>query len=263
MYSSQSLCFNCPLKPIVNIWIVSLVLASPMVIFPALVPIEPRGVFIFYTCAENPRLYYKRVALAYSLASTVFQYLLPISIVLFAYASICNQLRNRFLSCGWSSGSHHCGDVTGVGLIDVTAGIPGGNSSMNTIDPSTSTRRRMQRQRRSRVQRTYALLVAVTVTFILSWLPLNIVNIVADVDHALLSPSITGHALLLPFCHLMILLSAVVNPLLYGWLNDNFRREFVDLCRQTICGLRKQQQSRDDVHHDTPPQPERALISLQ
>ena len=30
-----------------------------------------------------------------------------------------------------------------------------------------------------------------------------------------------------PICHLLVLGSACCNPLLYGWLNDNFRREFV------------------------------------
>lgn len=30
-----------------------------------------------------------------------------------------------------------------------------------------------------------------------------------------------------PICHLFVLGSACFNPLLYGWLNDNFRREFV------------------------------------
>ena len=30
-----------------------------------------------------------------------------------------------------------------------------------------------------------------------------------------------------PICHLFVLGSACFNPLLYGWLNDNFRREFI------------------------------------
>jgi len=30
-----------------------------------------------------------------------------------------------------------------------------------------------------------------------------------------------------PICHLLTLSSACCNPLLYGWLNDNFRREFI------------------------------------
>lgn len=33
-------------------------------------------------------------------------------------------------------------------------------------------------------------------------------------------------------CHMMGMSSACSNPLLYGWLNDNFRKEFNDiLCR--------------------------------
>jgi len=38
--------------------------------------------------------------------------------------------------------------------------------------------------------------------------------------------------LAVPICHLLVLGSACFNPLLYGWLNDNFRREFV----KALCG---------------------------
>lgn len=39
--------------------------------------------------------------------------------------------------------------------------------------------------------------------------------------------------LIFAVCHLVALGSACANPVLYGWLNDNFRREFVAvLCRR-------------------------------
>ena len=42
-----------------------------------------------------------------------------------------------------------------------------------------------------------------------------------------------------PICHLLVLGSACFNPLLYGWLNDNFRREFV----KALCCCSKAQAS--------------------
>ena len=40
----------------------------------------------------------------------------------------------------------------------------------------------------------------------------------------------------IPICHLLVLGSACFNPLLYGWLNDNFRREFIKaLCCCAPC----------------------------
>ena len=40
----------------------------------------------------------------------------------------------------------------------------------------------------------------------------------------------------IPVCHLLVLGSACFNPLLYGWLNDNFRREFIKaLCCACCC----------------------------
>jgi hypothetical protein len=32
-----------------------------------------------------------------------------------------------------------------------------------------------------------------------------------------------------PICHLFVLLSACVNPVLYGWLNTNFRDQFTSM----------------------------------
>ena len=43
--------------------------------------------------------------------------------------------------------------------------------------------------------------------------------------------------LIFAVCHIVALGSACANPVLYGWLNDNFRREFVAvLCRRCVSG---------------------------
>lgn len=69
-----------------------------------------------------------------------------------------------------------------------------------------------------------------------SWLPLNVFNIVADFEHGLVL-ALDRSGLIFAVCHLVALGSACANPVLYGWLNDNFRREFVAvLCRRCLPG---------------------------
>ncbi len=73
----------------------------------------------------------------------------------------------------------------------------------------------------------------IAVVFSCSWIPLNICNIIVDFQPHLFqfSDEQTG-ALVIGICHLLVLSSACSNPVLYGWLNENFRREFVKvLCK--------------------------------
>jgi len=91
------------------------------------------------------------------------------------------------------------------------------------------------KQEELRKRRTNRLLVLIAVVFAASWMPLNLANIMADFSfESVQSFDARIGNLLFPICHLLVLCSACVNPVLYGWLNDNFRREFVRL----LCCLR-------------------------
>ncbi|VDP66689.1 unnamed protein product [Echinostoma caproni] len=125
--------------------------------------------------------------------------------------------------------------------------------------------------------RTNALLAAVTITFILAWLPLHIFNLAMDLKESRSASDInqldgtdsdnvwvmhdrnqTHHHIIYPstespsigftsdqnkmyftgristltqsFCLFCVLLSACINPVLYGWLNENFHKEFTQMC---------------------------------
>jgi hypothetical protein len=61
-----------------------------------------------------------------------------------------------------------------------------------------------------------------------------------------------------PICHMLVLCSACFNPLLYGWLNDNFRREFIKVlcsccgrpcCHQTLASATTAATSKTNFHH--------------
>lgn len=124
--------------------------------------------------------------------------------------------------------------------VDSKSDIPpsGSGASTSSVAMVTATSSPYQAQKRrqeaSRKRKTNRLLWAIAVVFALSWLPLNVCNIVIDIDHTLLT-LLRDHSLLVfAVCHLLVLCSACANPVLYGWLNANFRREFVAvLCPRT------------------------------
>lgn len=79
-----------------------------------------------------------------------------------------------------------------------------------------------------RLKRTNVLLISIAVIFCISWLPMNLFNLIADLPHSIdftTQPMRVSYAL----CHMMGMSSACSNPILYGWLNENFWKEFKDI----------------------------------
>ncbi|XP_049794600.1 neuropeptide F receptor-like, partial [Schistocerca nitens] len=174
------------------IWLLSLVLASPMFVWRSLDQHElnlPGLQYVSY-CVEKWPVAHGRAY--YSAFSLVFQYLLPIITVTIAYSRICRKLRYR----------------------------------ISYVFYAASTRARKGKDDR-RMRRTNALLYSIALIFCVSWLPLNIFNLVVDVWN----PFSGSQAMLVTYavCHMMGMSSACSNPLLYGWLNDNFRKEFLEI----------------------------------
>lgn len=87
---------------------------------------------------------------------------------------------------------------------------------------------RRLRGRRRTTRKTPAILIAIAVTYVISWLPLNVFNLVADFSDNYFLDEKTM-TVTYAICHMFGMSSAVSNPLLYGWLNDNFRKEFEEI----------------------------------
>ncbi|XP_049958585.1 prolactin-releasing peptide receptor-like [Schistocerca serialis cubense] len=94
---------------------------------------------------------------------------------------------------------------------------------------------RREATERERKRRTNRLLVAMVLVFAACWLPLNAVNMVADLDEG------AEHWRYFTLCfflaHALAMSSVCYNPLLYAWLNDNFRKELKQLvpcCRRRV-----------------------------
>ncbi|XP_054264011.1 neuropeptide F receptor-like [Macrosteles quadrilineatus] len=83
-----------------------------------------------------------------------------------------------------------------------------------------------------RNRRTTLLLSGVAILFALSWLPLGIFSLTADIYYSGESyTEVTSQDLYvtLAVCHITAMSSAVSNPVVYGWLNTNIRQEFLQL----------------------------------
>ncbi|UYV68402.1 NPY1R [Cordylochernes scorpioides] len=91
---------------------------------------------------------------------------------------------------------------------------------------STQLQERQERDKK-RMRKTNILLVSIALIFGISWLPLNILNIWADISYPFKDDS--EFRIVFACCHMVGMSSACSNPLLYGWLNDNFKKEFKEI----------------------------------
>ncbi|XP_065088799.1 neuropeptide F receptor [Ochlerotatus camptorhynchus] len=188
-----------------GIWIISLILASPMFITRRLIHYDVNfsslGIEYVSYCIEDWPMARGRVY--YSVFTLCVQYVLPILIVSIAYLRIYLKLKHRLV---------------------VTTTTISTNANSKDLQPVR------ERERGRRMQRTNYLLISIALIFGISWLPLNLFNLFADLYLSGITQEImVAYAI----CHMMGMSSACSNPLLYGWLNDNFRKEFNEiLCRK-------------------------------
>lgn len=190
VYPTQDSCH--PLRVIITlsfIWLIGLLLSTPLFFFKTVVhfPVDLPWLKSVNYCFERWPIKHGRGF--YSVFSMFFQYLLPIFIVSIAYARICRKLTTRMGTKG------------------------------------TKLKEKQARDKK-RVKKTNTLLISIALIFGISWLPLNILNVVADFFDPF---SDSTFRIVFACCHMAGMSSACSNPLLYGWLNENFRKEFKEI----------------------------------
>ena len=76
-----------------------------------------------------------------------------------------------------------------------------------------------------RLRRRHRLLLAISLIFSITWLPLNVLNLTHDLFNPFTLPRDREMMnIIYATCHLFGMSSACANPFLYGWFNENFRR---------------------------------------
>ncbi|CAL9699940.1 unnamed protein product [Knipowitschia caucasica] len=83
--------------------------------------------------------------------------------------------------------------------------------------------------RHQRKQKTTKMLVTMVVVFAVSWLPFHAFQLAVDIDSSVLY--MKDFKLLFTLFHIMAMCSTFVNPILYGWMNKNYRTAFLSVCR--------------------------------
>lgn len=91
-------------------------------------------------------------------------------------------------------------------------------------ESSKKSPKRVRRELR-RNRRTTLLLACIACVYCMSWLPYHTYTIATNAAPFLAEPSTQYKAF--AAVHLLAMTSVCVNPFLYGWLNTNFRREFL------------------------------------
>lgn len=83
-----------------------------------------------------------------------------------------------------------------------------------------------QAKERNRNRRMTLVLSCIAATFVISSLPLNVFFTLTDFGFLSLSNQ-EDYFFSLGLCHALASSSCVSNPVLYGWLNTNLRKEFL------------------------------------
>lgn len=94
---------------------------------------------------------------------------------------------------------------------------------------NTRDREQSEASRNNRINR---MLIAMIAIFIICWLPLNIFHLVTSYA----DPSGTEEATMLQFLflHIVAMSSVIYNPFLYGWMNENFNKQFRQLGKSIL-----------------------------
>ncbi|XP_056418140.1 neuropeptide Y receptor type 2 isoform X2 [Hyla sarda] len=76
-----------------------------------------------------------------------------------------------------------------------------------------------------RRRKTTKMLVAVVVVFAVCWLPFHAFQLASDIDSKVLD--LNEYKLIYTIFHVIAMCSTFANPILYGWMNNNYRTAFL------------------------------------
>ncbi|XP_051578076.1 neuropeptide Y receptor type 6-like [Myxocyprinus asiaticus] len=137
--------------------------------------------------------------LAYTTSLLLFQYCFPLLLMLFCYLRIFLRLQCR----------------------------------QRMLERQCSRNREDEHRRVMHTKRINVMLFTLVAAFTVCWLPLNAFNVVADWHQEVLP--VCQHDMLFSVCHLLAMSSTCVNPIIYGFLNSNFRKDVASVVLHCHC----------------------------
>ncbi|XP_017202989.1 neuropeptide FF receptor 2 [Oryctolagus cuniculus] len=113
-----------------------------------------------------------------------------------------------------------------------------GISLFKATAPHTGQQTQEQSQVSRRKQKVIKMLLTVALLFILSWLPLWTLMMLSDYADLSARELRVINIYIYPFAHWLAFCNSSVNPIIYGFFNENFRRGFQDAFQLRLCQKR-------------------------
>lgn len=172
---------------ILAIWFCSVLVGLPLLVYSRLEQKEYIRFVTYAMCLEDWPSDVSR--LVYAAVIMLLQFVIPVIILIVIHWRICNFLKTRILA-----------------------------------NPSTPMEMKRAMKEAQRHRKNSTLLMAIAVMFALCWFPLTLLNLMADFNYFMFMYK--NFLLAFAVAHLVAMVSACLNPIVYGWFNSNFRREF-------------------------------------
>ncbi|XP_059215490.1 neuropeptide Y receptor type 1-like [Centropristis striata] len=218
------------------IWILACFTSSPFLIFQLLTSEPYTNVFLpqaspqVYLNASSPppvSYTYKNSSVLPNSYRTLFSYV-PTSPHIEACLEHWPSQQHRLAYTTWLLLFQYCGPLLLVFLCYVRVLV-----RLRKRKDMLDRARTPENQRMTHSRRINIMLVALITAFALCWLPLTIFNVVSDWNQEALP--ICHHNLLFSLCHLLAMSSTCINPIIYGFLNSNFRQEVREVILHCRC----------------------------
>ncbi|KAM3622929.1 uncharacterized protein V6R79_004987 [Siganus canaliculatus] len=128
-------------------------------------------------------------------------------------------------------GSSMNGSVYSIAALLVQYGLPLAIISVAYIRIWNKLKRTCggRNDRHQRRRKTTKMLLTMVVVFAISWLPFHAFQLAADIDSNV--SSMADFKLLFTVFHIVAMCSTCINPILYGWMNNNYRAAFLSVCK--------------------------------
>uniref|UniRef100_H3B1N3 Neuropeptide Y receptor type 2 n=2 Tax=Latimeria chalumnae TaxID=7897 RepID=H3B1N3_LATCH len=137
-------------------------------------------------------------------------------------------LRIAVCSEKWPSGNNRDGTIYSFSMLILQYVLPLGIISYAYVKIWFKLKSHVSPCPRSdshcRRRKTTKMLVMVVVVFAVSWLPFHAFQVASDLDLVL---NLREYKLLYTIFHIIAMCSTFTNPLLYGWMNKNYRNGFI------------------------------------